>query len=341
MRTNHSNHIRQNLDFVLIGIFELAVYIRLRELPKVVFINASQRLLEIVLITIKLAEFVLICFAQRFASESSQPDKFGRAQNSPGVWFTYYRYISNVFVKSFAFLLCQRHFRELITLRETIRTFDVRQTQLAQASDKPFLLQFINHFYGPDIEGDGAQAAPDAAAGQATGLDMFNVEVRARVPRQLPVSGVRSWVMFSYIAVLVYGATAALIDYDCWSYHKYFDDEFEILSHHDTLENCYGLSEGLCLAGATLPSSNGVAEHIWGSEPNSKRMCRWDEQTSRCVYNITPQEYERSNIKSIYWQSPTQGLTSILSLASKVFILVPISMLKKTISKFDAKIAKF
>ncbi len=89
-----------------------------------------------------------------------------------------------------------------------IKNFDVRSAQLKKDSDRALLLDHVQQLFGDDDENaaDGEEV-PNRNSNLSTnttrGIDRFNQIVRDRVPQQLPVSGIRRWVLLSYIPCLL------------------------------------------------------------------------------------------------------------------------------------------
>ena len=276
-------------------IFELAIYLRLRKKPRVLFINTSQKLLEIVYVSWKLGTFSLMSIARRSVINANVPTEL----------FLWYRLCDGLLRMTLLFLLAQRYFRDLLTLRDIVSNYDVRKSELGQPNDRPMLLQFINFYWGgdqdrrrgdsdeqddenaedPSAVADGA-ANDDARQEEVTGLDKCNRDIRERVLRYLPMRGPKSWMILSYVAAVLCSAPQAIVDYERWGYHAIWNDEGQLA---DTIR------------GDNAP--------LYSYKLKSRNV------------DVSTQTLD------IYFSDLGQGITSILSLCSKVFLLGPMSML--------------
>ena len=199
-------------------VFEIAMYLKLRENPNVVFINTSQKMFEIFSVTARLLVFLIVLIYNRISMSRSE------ASSGSDDWFMWFRFISNVVIACVQFFLGQRWFKDMISLRETISTYDVRDAQLGQQSDRLLLLQVINHYWGEDQQAGGAIHDSEEAnqnvndrdqstrrSGTITsGLRKFNDSIRNQVRRVLPVAGPRSWILFSYCAAVLFNCPLIL-----------------------------------------------------------------------------------------------------------------------------------
>ena len=287
-------------------IFEIAVYLQLRKKPRVLFLNTSQKSLELITVSARLlaAMLVIVVNRQTMKDNGNKPAK---------EFFLWFRLVYDVSMSCVQFFLGQRWFKDMITLRETMATYDVRDAELTDPADRMLLLRLINHYWGEtethEQGGDSPAAAgftsvagtaptlPAARTVETTrnvtaGLQKFNDNIRTQVRRILPVSGPRSWILFGYMASVVYYATAALYEYDNWAYHRIWDDEYEIF-----------------VTGAAAHTGNMQARKELAMKNSAK-------------YG-TLQDFREL---SMYFSDLNQGIATILSLSVRLFVIGPISL---------------
>ena len=273
-------------------VFEVAVYLRLREKPRVIFINTSQKMVEIFSVTARLLLFLFVLIYSRVSMSLSVNDK----THMDDEWFMLFQLGAHIAIASVQFFLGQRWFKDMISLRETIADYDIRDAQLANPPDRLMLLQLINHYWGDAEENDanqeGGASASDANATVQRktitgGLKSFNNNIRNQVRRILPVSGPRSWVIFSYFAAVLYSCPTVLHEFDNWSYHRIWADEYEMV--------------------IPLDASSAI----------QLGMDSWRKK-----------KVDASNLSSLsmYFTDLNQGITTILSLVVRLSVLYPISV---------------
>jgi hypothetical protein len=119
------------------------VYLRLRKRPRVAFINVTQKLLEILWCTWELLSFAVLCMFRRASLVNPQAQPFNQG-------FLWYRLVDKLVRRSLIFLLAQRYFKDLHSLRESVSNYDIRRSQLGNPADGAMLLQFINYYWGAD-----------------------------------------------------------------------------------------------------------------------------------------------------------------------------------------------
>ena len=133
--------------------------------------------------------------------------------------------IQRLLLSTLVFVFGQRHFKAHAELRKSIHTYDVRTTQIAVEDDREMILQFIDELFqtpglenGREVSFTNLPRAPSER--RQTGIDAFNRAVQENVPSQLPVQGMKSWKVVSYVpAVLLMGQKIAFWIYDDWSYN--------------------------------------------------------------------------------------------------------------------------
>ena len=232
-------------------VFELASYLRLREKPKVTFISISQRSLEVIVAVIwsiwtgvasGFGEYIKMDgFAFPFdtsTGEAADINGWNERQNgtiSGGNWanivFFFVIWLGSVGIACVGFILGQKHFRNLAKMRAILETYDVRQAKCCKEADRATLLRFINDIFDNELEEEEAVSDPSRpTTSQSTqfnrGLDAFNMAVRNSVPQQLPMKGIRSVKIATYIVAVFVPFQTNLIRYsspmyyyDRWAYH--------------------------------------------------------------------------------------------------------------------------
>ena len=128
-------------------IFELSVYLKMRQAPIAIFANTSQKMIEMILVSWRIFSVLIGLLVTRFACSSLNP---ADAQKGTSVAYLWYRVFDLGAIQTAAFLLGQRWFKDSHRLREAIRTYDVRKAELSVASDRLLLLQYIHHYWGED-----------------------------------------------------------------------------------------------------------------------------------------------------------------------------------------------
>ena len=196
-------------------IFELAVYLKLRVKPKVTFVSVSQNSVEVITIVLVNISYVLMGWVMYTQVNSSvKANGSLDPEDGFGGFLPPYYFFQLVVVNSIIFVLGQQHQRSLSALTEAVDTFDVRQCQLGAEQDRSNLVRYIVELFSPTM-----------AAGfhsQEEGISAFNDEVRKLVRSQLPLTGIKSWKLFSFVpAVLGFAMSHLWAIYDVWSY----DDE--------------------------------------------------------------------------------------------------------------------
>ena len=259
-------------------IFELAVYLKLRKRPAVHFINTAQKTLEITIVSWKLIFFAVSCFVHRNVGMSIGCGT-GKCPENP--FWLWYQLIDDLLLKSVVFILGQRWFLDMISMREVIQTYDVRLAELSDPADRRVLLQFVNHYWGSKGKTSDGRRASETA--DASGLNNFNQHIRTRVNRYLPVKGPRSWIIMSYVASVIYMCLDALVNFDYWGYHAMFNDEASLARQYDQ-------------------------HHVYKYYKDHKDTL-W-----------------KYDLLSYYWSDLNQGFTSVLGLASRLFIMGPMNV---------------
>ena len=110
-------------------IFELSVYLKVRQDPVTIFVNTSQKVMEFVIISWKTITFVIVVALKR-SSVKQQTRGF------LWIWF-----LNDMAVVIFTFILGQQWFLDNIKLRDTIKTYDVRKATLSSPDDRLLLLR--------------------------------------------------------------------------------------------------------------------------------------------------------------------------------------------------------
>ena len=216
-------------------VWELAVYLKIRKNPKVVFISIEKRIIEmttlVVLTLLQLGIDVTTDVANSRVKDNQPWDT--RTAYEVTAWVTFCVYFA---VTTMMYVFGDVYYRSLHDLRTTFATFDVTKAELGNERDRVHLLKVVDELFEQRVNG--------ADAPFATGLEVFNRELQTRVRRQLPVTGMRSWKVIGYVtAVLVHGCTNVLDYFDDWGYAQAgdpYDLERTVIAPGVTRTMAYG-----------------------------------------------------------------------------------------------------
>ena len=224
-------------------VFELAIYLKLRKNPKIVFFSISQILFMMACVAVT-STFVLLYLIFENA--------FGD-QDSASKFLAWYWFCTEVIVIVIIFLLAQQHFLARLQLGKKIRNFDVKNTQITVPEDRLLLLTYIKELFKPapgavdarssEVQSPRSQRAvgsgvsnPGSSFGirstvtglrskrgfmdDAEGIQEFNRYVRTEVLERLPPHGFKSWTVFWYPAAVIALAlhNKHLQNYDIWAF---------------------------------------------------------------------------------------------------------------------------
>lgn len=258
----------------------------MRKAPKVVFASISKNILEVFVVVVMLFLEVtnrVIFSINQHGDSHREPDRAGvvasaadglhasehdavkfipegRLSRSAQRFLLWFNFCNEMLIFTIIFLLCQKYFRDLFSLRDVVENYDVRRAELGMEVDRPILLDFIDSlFRKTDVEdareqGDAAQEtlvaiedereepldhaidqreanARFAVKEQAIGLRLFNEAVQKTVPQEIPVQGLKSWVAFGYLPAVFYGTADLLARYDLYSYRSTDPDWIGDLFH--------------------------------------------------------------------------------------------------------------
>ena len=194
-------------------IFELAVYLKLREKPKVTFVSVSQKSVEVITIVLVNISYILmgwVMYTQVNSSVKSNGSLNG--EDGFGGFLPPYYFFQLVVVNSIIFILGQQHQRSLSAFRTAVNTFDVRHCTLGTDTDRATLLSCIQNLWS--VRANGIVSSDDVS------ISNFNDEVRKLVRFHVPLTGPRSWKLFGFVpAVLAFGVITLWTIYDLWSYN--------------------------------------------------------------------------------------------------------------------------
>ena len=201
-------------------IWELAIYLKLREKPKVEFISISANSMAVGAVVFSTITSAVSYVTYVYIAESAE------LTDNCVKW---HLVAIAALLKTFIFIFGQQHFINVISLRHMIENYDARNAKLTNPDDAPVLLQFVDELFSADIEAEDAEnelaaglsthqgiaasssssvavaSAPgrESQSGedlQGRGIDLFNQVVRRRVNLSLPSKGIKSWVFFGYVA---------------------------------------------------------------------------------------------------------------------------------------------
>ena len=199
-------------------VFEMAVFLRLRRNPKIVFTSISQRIMELIVLVLIISFRAIVDGIDAIANADIQIEDNKTYINTKtnATAFETRRVLAVVsWVVQLASIMIvyyfgREHFRTVIDLRRSLTNYDVVCSELSEESDRLFLLEILN-----DLFTDSKDSQE-----QLEGIDKLNELLRYHIPRQLPVTGLRSWKLFRYIsAVIAFGYENIVWFYDSWAWH--------------------------------------------------------------------------------------------------------------------------
>jgi hypothetical protein len=221
----------------------MAVYLRLRENPKIVFVSISRNIMEMVLLTVVAFDFLISSSIQSVLQAPIWIEYGAKVGEQVSIWVGYVLLVAAVFASYF---FADLYFRDLRILRDTLSNFDVANAKLGSEADRGVLLSVINelfqakdapvdaiapvdansvatqighalhgHITGTHSPGSAKQEAGDSPESQKGcsadgGLAAFNHSIRVNVRSQLPTTGIRSWRIFRYTTAVLFASVASL-----------------------------------------------------------------------------------------------------------------------------------
>ena len=222
-------------------VFELAVYLKVRKNPRIVFTSISKGVVEVYAVVVS----NILCLVHHVLQEMVQ----SIGSQSFYEFNLYFTWASMVCFSGVLFILAHRHYKANLALRETIATYDIRNAESQQEHDRDMLLRFVDELFRGDAKKQKKKKKPAAKPASVEerrstelerfrnsidlqgnearpGLDMFNQTIRERVPAQLPVRGLKSWMILSYKpAVLFFCVESALLTFDIWAYRSSLESD--------------------------------------------------------------------------------------------------------------------
>jgi hypothetical protein len=170
-------------------VWELAIYSRLRENSKIVFISMDRMQIEFLFLILSILTEIVVFAVQDSTSSTvavlasiiarsdynmPYPDPDGRLGTEISVWIAFFYFIiENVLV----YLLAERYYNSLHRLRSSVAEFDVANTHLAIEKDRPLLLGIVNELFQSsprqtynrdEIQASGANPDEVQASGDLT-----------------------------------------------------------------------------------------------------------------------------------------------------------------------------
>eukprot|EP00400_MALV-I_sp_L67-5_P000986 gene986-1104_t len=217
-------------------VWELALYLKLRKRtkPRVQFVSISKRFAQLWSVVVNTLMRAILSIVDVAFDEECQR----------GVCFTILHQwmptIIQVLIIIIVYLFGQAHFMALNALHIEVENYDVRKAQLGRPEDLEFLLTVVDELFREDIQkmksegrvmmspmskdssqyaGSPASSSKTAKSVHQAGIEAFNDEVRHKVPKELPVRGVKSFKIFNYTTAIFMGAIVIVFHtYDVWSY---------------------------------------------------------------------------------------------------------------------------
>ena len=117
-------------------------------------------------------------------SESGSWDS-ALAENILRAWGAW-NFVIDIITSTIIFYFGLMHFTNLRALKTAVKTYDVRNAQLANENDRELLLRHIDDLF-----------YEEASESEVLGIDLFNKAVRDQVPLCVTLSGFRSWTVLS------------------------------------------------------------------------------------------------------------------------------------------------
>ena len=234
-------------------VWELAVYLRLADNPQVKFVSISQNNIQ----TGVVAVIIVMYVSSQVALNLSGAQDGSPTAKEVVDWG---ELICHLIISALVFIFGQKHYRAIDQLREMIRNYDCRDAKLAVPEDRVVLLGFVNDLFKNDDQnsqfardshqsrGSGqrdsqtsSHISPTSHASnkkrnsidsasfdslgdvdEEAGIRRFNRAVQLRVPDQLPLSGLQSWKVMSYMgAVIAFSSRYIFANLDVLAYEGF------------------------------------------------------------------------------------------------------------------------
>jgi hypothetical protein len=219
-------------------VFEMAVFLKMRKTPNLIFSSMSQGVLQISVMVLIISFRALVDGIDALTNANIQLEE-GDTQalqaKSNEESLTAYKITSilcwsvNLICICIVFIFGRMHFQAVTELRQSLTNFDVSEAQIFVESDREFLLEILNDLFkdrnSQQELTDGTQTVLEAEPAQSQGignqgLQKLNELLRFHIPKQLPTRGLRSWKLFGYVAaVITFGYQDVVWFYDLWGWH--------------------------------------------------------------------------------------------------------------------------
>ena len=172
-------------------VFELAVYMRLRENPKVRFISTEKCIIGVVrLVGVSFVELVVnviqdatsqtdsttIDILQEVTLDASLVSSIRTAGYESSVWAGY---ILILITTAIVYILADRYWRAIRDLRNAVKKFDVANTKLASETDRVMLLSIVNELF------EQPEASPHPSAASIVQSELKKNSRNFRVSREM------------------------------------------------------------------------------------------------------------------------------------------------------------
>eukprot|EP00398_MALV-I-01_sp_L67-1_P000031 gene31-706_t len=163
--------------------WELAVYLRIRENAKVVFASITKRSLEAIAVPYSIIRYSVVLIV--LYSIQSQ------TRCTEGVCREFWRAFMVMSTFSFyvaIFIIGQRHFQLQVGLRRQLHKFDINKLKLSDEYDRNILLKMVDELFRiPANQEESEQTTRVDRGMEGEGLRRFNRFVKEVVPRHLPI----------------------------------------------------------------------------------------------------------------------------------------------------------
>ena len=122
------------------SVFEVQVYLKVRKNAELLFVHPAQRAHGLIIGSWRLLFVAAICIMNRLQAGSNNP------KASPAyLWLSVFQTFAH---RTITFFLGQKWFMDQIALRESLKSYDVREAELENETDRIVIFQYINYWWG-------------------------------------------------------------------------------------------------------------------------------------------------------------------------------------------------
>ena len=128
-------------------VFELAVYLRTRKNPKIIFTSIGMRVIEIAVITASVVCNLIIDVTEDVTGADKIKAYQDEGQKNAYLITGWLVWGINLVVSVFIYYLGDRHYRALVELQGAMKNYDINTAQLGVESDRVFLLRIVDELF--------------------------------------------------------------------------------------------------------------------------------------------------------------------------------------------------